>query len=73
MAIQRYKPEQIITVFRQVEVQIASGKAAPQTCEEAGIHTQTYYRCWKEYEGLNVEQAKQLKERRIEALSVPAG
>ena len=28
-------------VLRQIEVQIANGKTAPQACKEAGIHTQT--------------------------------
>jgi len=40
MAIRRYKPEQIVTVLRQIEVQIANGKTGPQACKEAGIHTQ---------------------------------
>ncbi len=62
MSIQRNKPEQIITVLRQIEVQIANGKKVPQACKEAGIHTQTYYRWRKEYGGLKLDQAKRLKE-----------
>ena len=62
MSIKKYKPEQIVAVLRQIEVQIANGKTAPQACKEAGIHTQTYYRWRKEYGGLKVEQAKRLKE-----------
>ncbi len=38
----KYKAEQIVTVLRQIEVQMANGKTAPQACKEAGIHTQTY-------------------------------
>ena len=30
MSIQKYKLEQIITVLRQIEVQIANGKTLPQ-------------------------------------------
>ena len=48
MSIKKYKPEQIVTVLRQIEVQMANGKTAPQACKEAGIHTQTYYRWRKE-------------------------
>jgi putative transposase len=62
MPTQRYKPEQIVGIIRQVEVQLANGKTAPQACKEAGIHTQTYYRWRKEYGGLKVEQAKRMKE-----------
>ena len=39
MSIQKNKPEQIVTVLRQIEVQIANGKKVPQACKEAGIHT----------------------------------
>ena len=61
MPMQRYKPEQIVTILRQVEVAVASGKSVPQACKEAGITTQSYYRWRKEYGGLKVEQAKRLK------------
>ena len=46
MPTRSYKPEQIVAVLRQIEVQMANGKTAPQACKEAGIHTQTYYR-WR--------------------------
>ena len=62
MSIQKNKPEQIVTVLRQIEVQIANGKKVPQACKEAGIHTQTYYRWRKEYGGLKLDQAKRLKD-----------
>ena len=61
MPIKKYKPEQIVVVLRQIEVQMANGKTAPQACKEAGIHMQTYYRWRKEYGGLKLEQAKRLK------------
>ncbi len=38
MSIQKNKPEQIVMVLRQIEVQIANGKKVPQACKEAGIH-----------------------------------
>ncbi len=41
MSIQKYKPEQIVTVLRQIEVEMANGKTPPQACEESGIHTQS--------------------------------
>ena len=62
MPIKRYKPEQIVTMLRQVEVSIANGKTTPQACKEAEITVQTYYRWRKEYGGLKLEQAKRLKE-----------
>ena len=61
MPTRSYKPEQIVAVLRQIEVQMGNGKTAPQACKEAGIHTQTYCRWRKEYGGLKVVQAKRLK------------
>ena len=60
--IKKYKPEQIVTILRQMEVQMANGKTAPQACQEAEIHTQTYYRWRKEFGGLKLEQAKRENE-----------
>ena len=62
MPIKRYKPEQIVTMLRQIEVSIANGKTIPQACKEAEITVQTYYRWRKEYGGLKLEQAKRLKD-----------
>ena len=62
MAIKRYKPEQIVTMLRQIEVGIANGKTTPQASKEAEITIQTFYRWRKEYGGLKMDQAKRLKE-----------
>jgi len=62
MPIKRYKPEQIVTMLRQIEVSVANGKSTPQACKEAEITVQTYYRWRKEYGGLKLDQAKRLKE-----------
>ena len=44
MPMQRYKPEQIVTVLRQIEVAMANGKSTPQACKEAGIHISGFVR-----------------------------
>ena len=62
MPLQRYKPEQIVTMLRQIEVGIGNGKTTPQACKEAAITVQTFYRWRKEYGGLKMDQAKRLKE-----------
>jgi putative transposase len=62
MPMRRYKPEQIVTMLRQIEVGIANGKPTPQACKEAEITVQTYYRWRKEYGGLKLDQAKRLKD-----------
>jgi transposase-like protein len=62
MPIRKYKPEQIVTLLRQVEVGLANGKTTPQACKEAEVTAQTYYRWRKEFGGLKLDQAKRLKE-----------
>jgi putative transposase len=62
MPMIRYKPEQIVTLLRQIEVAVANGKTTPQACKEAQITAQTYYRWRKEFGGLKLDQAKRLKE-----------
>jgi putative transposase len=51
-----------VNLLRQVEVGVANGKTLPQTCKEAEIVEQTYYRWRKEYGGLKVDQARRLKD-----------
>ena len=58
----RLGAEQIVTKLRQMEVLQAQGKSVSAACKEAGTTEQTYY-CWRrEYGGLNVAQAKRLKQ-----------
>ena len=51
-----------MVVLRQIEVLMSQGKAAPVACREAGISQQSYYRWRKEYGGLELDQAKRMKE-----------
>jgi putative transposase len=62
MAKKRHTPEQVVNLLRQLEVGIANGKTTVQACKEASITEQTYYRWRREYGGLQVDQAKRLKE-----------
>jgi putative transposase len=62
MPMKRYKPEQIVTLLLQIEVEIANGKTTPQACKEAEITVQMFYRWRKEFGGLKLDQAKRLKE-----------
>lgn len=57
-----YSPEQIITKLREAEVLLSQDKTVAQVCKAIGISEQTYYRWRKEYGGMTVSQAKQLKE-----------
>ena len=57
-----YRPEEIIAKLRQAEVLIGQGKKAPEVVKAIGISEVSYYRWRKEYGGLQVSQAKRLKE-----------
>jgi putative transposase len=58
----RKSPEQIVTLLRQIEVAMGQGKSAQIACREAGIYEQSYYRWRKEYGGLDLEQARRMKD-----------
>ena len=62
MPKKRVKPEQVVTLLRQIEVAVANGKTTPQACKDAEVTEQTYYRWRKEYGGLKLDQARRLKE-----------
>ena len=51
-----------MNLLRQIEVAVPNGKSTELACREAGIVEQTYYRWRKEYGGLQVDQARRLKE-----------
>ena len=57
-----FTAEQIVAKLRQIEVLMGQGKTVSQASKEAGITDQTFYRWRKEYGGLQVDQAKRLKE-----------
>jgi putative transposase len=58
----KYQPEQVVNLLRQIEVAVANGKSTPLACKDAGITEQSYYRWRKKYGGLQVDQARRLKE-----------
>ena len=58
----KFGAEQIVVILRQIEVAVANGKTTAQACKEAAIVEQTYYRWRKEYGGLQVDQARRLKD-----------
>ena len=62
MPQKRYRPEEIIAKLRQADVLLGEGKKVPEVVKALGIHEVTYYRWRKEYGGLQVPQAKRLKE-----------
>ncbi len=57
-----YTPEQIITKLREAEIYIGQGKTVKEASKLLEINEQTYYRWRREYGGMDVTQAKKLRE-----------
>jgi transposase-like protein len=70
MPMKKYKPEQIVTLLRQIELEIANGKTTPQACRDAEITAQAYYRWRKEFGGLKLDQANGKLKRLVAELSL---
>lgn len=57
-----YNTEAIIRKLRQAEVMLNEGKSIAEVCRSLSISDSTYYKWRKEYGGMQVSQAKRLKE-----------
>lgn len=62
MARKRRTPEQIIRLLKQVDVLTAQGKSIEKICRELGVSDATYYKWRKAYGGMQVDQARRLKD-----------
>jgi cell division protein FtsB len=58
----RFKPEQIVSLLRQIEVLTANGKTLEEACKSLSITVQSYYRWRKMYGGMRSDQAKKFKD-----------
>lgn len=62
MARKRYKAEEIIQNLRTAEIEQGKGKSLEEAARSIGVTPQTLVRWRKEYGGMQVDQAKRLKE-----------
>lgn len=62
MPKKRFSAEQIVALLRQIEVATVQGKSISIACREAGISDQSYFRWRKEYGGLELDQARRMKD-----------
>lgn len=58
----RFTAEQIITKLREAEIYLGQGKAVKEASRMLEISEQTYYRWRREYGGMDIKQAKKLRE-----------
>ncbi|MDP7358798.1 MAG: IS3 family transposase [Pseudomonadales bacterium] len=57
-----HSPEKILNKLRQLEVAVAKGTSVAQAVREINVSDHTYYRWRQEYGGLNIDQARRLKQ-----------
>jgi putative transposase len=62
MARQKFSVEQIIQHLRTMEIEIANDLTVEEAARKIGIPIQSYYRWKKEYSGMDLSQARRLKE-----------
>ena len=58
----RRKPEETIFKLREAEVLLSQGAQVPEAVRAIGVTQQTYYRWRKEYGGMEINQAKRMKD-----------
>jgi len=62
MGRKTFGAEQIIGKLREAELLLSQGASIAEASKKIGITEQTYYRWRKEYGGMQIEQARRLKE-----------
>ncbi len=62
MKRKKFSPEQIIGKLREAEVLLSQGQTVGAVSRKLEVTEQTYYRWRKEYGGMQVEQARRLKD-----------
>lgn len=62
MAKRSYKPEEIVSKLRQVDVLHSQGTTMSDAIRQIGVSEVTFYRWRKEYGGMKADQLKRLKE-----------
>lgn len=58
----RHTAEQIIRKLRQADVMLGQGKTVEEFCRDLSISDATYYKWRKSYGGMEISQARRLKE-----------
>jgi len=62
VANKKHSPEQVVKLLRDVEIEQGKGSTQDEACRKVGITIQTFYRWRKEFGGLQIDQARRLKE-----------
>ena len=66
MGKKRHTMEQIVSVLREVEVEQAAGKKLEEILKQVGISVNTYYKWKQNYGGLDISEARRLRDLELE-------
>lgn len=66
MRKKKHSSEDIIRLLRQAEIILARGDSVGMMCKELCISDATYYKWRREYGGMQISQAKRLKDLELE-------
>ena len=58
----RFKPQQVVSLPRQIEVLNANGKIPEEACRSLSCSVQSYYRWTRVYGAMKADQAKKFKD-----------
>ena len=62
MAKRSYKPEEVVSKLRQVDVLHSQGMSMVDAIRQIGVSEVTFYRWRKEYGGMKADQLRRLKD-----------
>ena len=60
--MQRHTPEEIVKKLQHADALKSEKKTTADICRELGVSTATYHSWRREYRGLQIDQAKRLKD-----------
>ncbi len=66
----KHSAEAIVKILRDIEIEQAKGASQDDACRKANITLQTFYRWRKEYGGVQIDQARRLKDLENENLKL---
>ena len=61
-----HSPEDIVRLLQRFDELLGQGVTVELACHELGVSTATYYKWRQRYDGMSVDDAKELKELRLE-------
>ena len=61
-----HSPEEIVRLLQRFDEVLAQGVTVELACREIAISAPTYYKWRQRYDGMSIDDAKELKELRVE-------